>query len=231
LSSTDQDFAAKIAELMSTLDEIKKYKELARSMGDFVLLMMTALVAVLFIYIGFDLYQGLGGQVPQNLIVSGVEVLGAFVIFGAALVVGILWVDRRVSKVRVGEWESSLQKEGTIGAMKIFSSLDWPTVFQDIRYSKLGFVFYSALKVVGYWILAFIIIYLASSFGLYALHAETSFDYAAILSLIIVLVLSRKDIQKRYSQSWALDSLLWELRWFDSEFRGKAGFGEVSSAS
>ena len=113
--------------------------------------------------------------------------------------------------------------------MKILAELDWPNVFQDIRYSKMGFVFYSIMKVVGYWILATIVLFLISIFGLSALHVTPNVISLAILSLIIALTLSRKDLQRRYGQSWALDSLLWELRWFDSEFRGKAG--EIGSAS
>jgi len=229
--TTEQDFSSRISELMTTLDQVKKYKELARSMFDFVLIVLSGLIVVLFVYIGFDLAQGLGWQVPEDLILSGVETLAAFIIFGGAVILGILRVDQRVRKVKVGEWKA-IEKEGTtIETMKLLSTLDWPTVFQDIRYSKIGFVFYSVVKIVAYWILASILIGLGSSFGLYALHVAPNLLLVAIISLIIVLALNRNDLQKRYNQSWALDSLLWELRWFDSEFRGKAEFGEISPAT
>jgi len=227
---TEMDFSSKISELMTTLDQVKKYRELARSMGDFILILLSALVIVLSIYIGFDFYQGLGWQPPQNLVLSGVETLAALVIFGGAFISGILWVDRRVKRVRVDEWKS-LVKEVTIGAMKLLSGLNWPDVFQEIRYSKLGFVFYGVVKIVAYWILASIVIGLASSFILYGFHAILNLVYTALLSLLVVLVLNRNDLQKRYNQSWALESLLWELRWFDSEFRGKAEFGEASATT
>jgi hypothetical protein len=59
LSSPEvEDFSSKITELMSTLDQVKKYKELARSMDDFLLIILSTLIAILFVYIGFDLYQG-----------------------------------------------------------------------------------------------------------------------------------------------------------------------------
>jgi len=215
---------------MNALDQVKKYKELARSMGDFLLIMLSALIAILFLYIGFDLYQGYGGQLPSNVILSGVELLLSVFIFGAGLIVGLLWTDHRVRRVKVGEWKA-LEGQGTLGAMKILSSLDWPNVFQDIRYSKVGFVFYSVLKIAGYWILAFVVVELATGIGLSFLHVQLNIIYVGVLSLIVVLLLSRNDLQRRYNQAWALDSLLWELRWFDSEFRGKTEFGAARATT
>jgi hypothetical protein len=219
----EKDLSTSVAEVMSTLDEVKRYKELAKSLVDFALIIIFSIVVVLFVYIGFDLYQGFGGQFPQNLIISGLESIISLLIIAGGLIAGVLWIGRRTSRVKVGQWKKELEQNSTVGAMKILAGLDWPTVFQDIRYSKLGFVFYSILKVVEYWILTFIILELVSSFGLGALHIIPNFEYGAVLSLIIAVVLSRKDLQRRYNQSWALDSLLWELRWFESEFRRKAG--------
>jgi len=225
IAAETSEVSSRVEELMSTLDQVKKYKELARSMGDFAIIILVSVIGSLFVYIGGDLYLAQGGQLPNGLILSGVESLIAILIFAAGLIAGILWVDRRVKEVKLGEWKQSLS-EGLQGALKIISALDWPSVFQDIRYSKLGFVFYSVLKVFGYWILVSILLVFFDTFlveGL--LHAQLSLAYVGIVSLIIVLVLSRKDLLKRYNDSWALDSLLWELRWFDSEFRAKAEFG------
>jgi hypothetical protein len=225
----EEDLPSKVAEVMSTLDEVKKYKELAKSLVDLALILISSVIATLFVYIGFNLHQASGGQIPQGIILSGVEGIMSLFIVGGAFIVGILWVGRRSSRVKVGEWKKELEQNSTVGAMKILAGLDWPSVFQDIRYSKMGFVFYSILKVIGYWILTLIVLFLISTFGLSALHIMPNVAYVAILSLIIGVALSRKDLQRRYNQSWALDSLLWELRWFDSEFRGKAEFGAKAS--
>jgi uncharacterized membrane protein (DUF485 family) len=219
----EKDLASNVAEVMSTLDEVKRYKELARSLVDFALIIMLSIVVVLFVYIGIDSYQAFGGQFPQDLIISGLESIISLLIVAGGFIAGVLWIGRRTSRVRVGEWKKELEQNSTVGAMKILAGLDWPSVFQDIRYSKLGFVFYSILKVIGYWILTFVILELISSFALGALHIIPNFTNGAVLSLIIAVVVGRKDLQRRYNQSWALDSLLWELRWFESEFRRKAG--------
>ena len=225
----EKDLSSSVAEVMSTLDEVKKYKELARSLVDFALILISSIIAVLFVYIGIDLYQAFGGQFPQNLIISGLEAIISLPIVGGALIAGVLWIGIRTNRVKVGEWKKELEQNSTIGAMKILAALDWPGVFQDIRYSKLGFAFYSILKVIGYWILTFIILELVLSFGLGFLHIMPNLTYDAILSLIIAVAFSSKDLQRRYNQSWALDSLLWELRWFESEFRRKAG--EIGTAA
>ncbi|MFI5419532.1 MAG: hypothetical protein ACHQ1H_01050 [Nitrososphaerales archaeon] len=221
-----EDFSSQISELMTTLDQVKKYKEFARSMGDFTLIILSTIVAILFVYIGFDVYKVLGGQIPANIILSGVEGIIAVVIFGAGFIIATIWVERRVNRVKVGEWKKVIEKDGTAGTMRIVSSLDWPSVFQDIRYSKLGFFFYSALKIVSYWILVSIILLLITGVGLSFLHFNINLAYMEIVSLLLTIALNLKDLQKRYNQAWALDSLLWELRWFDSEFRGKAEFGK-----
>ena len=230
----EADIPERVAELMSTLDQVKKYKELARSLVDFALIMLGAVFSILSVYIGMNFYQAFAGPLSSTinygvggLALSDVQGLSALVIFAGGLFIGIYWIDRRMKNVKVGGWKSK-QNEGVLGSVKILSELDWPTVFQDIRYSKLGFVLYSILKILGYWILAGIIVFFAAGFSLYYLHAYVSSYYVAAISLMLVLVLSRKDLQRRYNQSWALDSLLWELRWFDSEFRRKAEFGQSS---
>jgi hypothetical protein len=227
----EKDLSAKVTEVMSSLDEVKKYKALAKSVGDFALVLISSVVAALFVYIGFGLFQASGGQIPQGVVLSGVESLISLFIVGGAFIFGILWVERITRRVKVGEWKKEIEQNSTLGALKILAGLDWPGVFQDIRYSKIGFVFYSLLEVVGYWILTFIVLFLISVFGLSALHLVPNGVYLAILSLIIAVAVSRKDLQRRYNQSWALDTLLWELRWFDSEFRGKAEFGAASSGT
>jgi hypothetical protein len=88
----------------------------------------------------------------------------------------------------VNKRKSSNNKISTVGAVKILAGLDWPQVFQDIRYSKIGFVFYSILKVIGYWILTFIVLFLFSTFGLSALHIMPNLMYVSVLALIIAEV-------------------------------------------
>ncbi len=55
--------------------------------------------------------------------------------------------------------------------------------------------------------------------GISALHLEVNLYMLAAVSLVLVLVLSRDDLQRRYQQVVSLDTLMWDLRWFSSGFR------------
>ena len=215
---------------MLSLDQVKKYKVLAGGVVDFGIILLIAVIASLFAFIAQDLYQVFIYYDATNL--GYPSVLLAFFFFGGGLVAGLLWVDRKVNKKskNVGkeeeeDWRALINAEGTAGAIKLLSELNWSEVFQNIRYSKLGFVMYGIVKIVGYSIFAFFLLFLFNGFVLDDIfHTMVSVPLLGLISLILVLVLSRRDLQTRYNQSWALDSLLWELRWFESEFR-RAEFG------
>jgi hypothetical protein len=123
-----------------------------------------------------------------------------------------------------GEWKKDLKgDQGVPGALKILSDLDWQSTFKDIQVSKLGFTLYGFLKVIGYWLLFSALIF--AVFGLFVsneINIPPSLDYYAYFSIVvfvIVLAWSWGDLSRRFNQAWSLDTLLWELRWFDSEFR------------
>jgi len=206
---------------MTSLDQVKKYKALASGAVDFVAIMLLSVIAATFVFIGQDLYETYVNYNPNNL--GSPSFLIAAIVFAAGLIAGLLWVDRKVgtaSKSTDEPWKDQIEKEGTAGAIGILSKLDWSEIFDGIRYSKLGFVMYGIVKIIGYWILAFILLLFLDGFILDDfLHELVSLPIIALVSLLLVLILSMRDLQKRYNQSWALDSLLWELRWFESEFR------------
>lgn len=223
---------------MLSLDQVKKYKLLAGGVVDFVIILLIAVIAAIFAYIAQDLYQVYFYYNPNNL--GYPSVLLATVFFAAGLVSGILSVDRKVNKKSIGDqqpqWKALITSEGAAGAIKLLSELEWSEAIQSIRYSKLGFVLYGIVKVVGYSILAFILLGIIDLFVLEdILHTTLNFPLLIFISLILVLFLSRGDLQKRYNQSWVLDSLLWELRWLESEFRKaefrSGDFGEEEGGS
>jgi hypothetical protein len=85
--------------------------------------------------------------------------------------------------------------------------------------SKIGYSIYFAVKVVGYWLFATILLSFPYVIGISALHLEVNLYIPAFLSLVLVLVLNRGDLQRKYQQVVSLDNLMWELRWFSSGFR------------
>jgi hypothetical protein len=225
---------AKVEELMKALDQVKRYRALARLMVDFTIIMLLS-VAVLLTWelavnfyklaTGFYCYYGTPGLYtctasaaigsPFIQLFAGLSLI---VIPAVGLLTGIFWVDRRLKLVKGGEWKDSL-KEGFPGAIKLLQELKWDAIFEDIRVSKIGYALYFAIKVVGYWLLAFVILSFPYELGISFLHLEVNLYILAFLSLVLVLVLSRDDLQRRYQQVLSLDTLMWDLRWFSSGFR------------
>jgi len=78
---------------------------------------------------------------------------------------------------------------------------------------------YFAIKILGYWLLTFVVLVFPYALGVSGLHAEVNFYVLGLVSLVLILVLTRRDLQRRYGQVVLLDTLMWELRWFSNEFR------------
>jgi len=123
-----------------------------------------------------------------------------------------------MSSVKIAEWKSTLD-EGTPGAIKLLQETNWEKIFNDIRFAKLGFALYGAVKILAYWLVATFLFVVLSSFMGNIIHLSFDPISLTVIPLVLVLVLSVKDLRNRYEQVGRLDSLLWELRWFDSEFR------------
>jgi hypothetical protein len=225
---------AKVQELMRALDQVKQYRALSKLMVDFVLIMLASIVLVLAWELGVNFYRlgsgfycyySAGGTYtctpssytgpPFLQFFAGLSVL---LVPTAGLLIGIFYVDRKLKSVKVEEWKASLE-EGFPGAVKLLQELKWDSVLEDIRASKIGYSVYFAIKVAGYWLLSFVVLFFPFGIGSSFLHLEANLYIPALVSLVLVLVLSRRDLQKKYRQVVSLDNLMWELRWFSSGFK------------
>jgi hypothetical protein len=212
----EESLSSKVADFMSALDQIKKYKSLVSSMVDFTLIILGTIV----IGLSYNIVMRL-----HSLMVApdyGSNILGYFLfflIFPAGIAVGVYWVGRKMKSVKVGQWKSKLD-EGAPGAIELLQSVEWEEVFSDIRYAKVGFVLYGIAKTLTSWFLAAVSLFIFNGVVESVFHVSIDYVTILLLSLFVVLVLNRRDLRKRYEQTWRLDWLLWELRWFESEFRG-----------
>lgn len=212
----EQLLSSKISELMNVLDQVKKYKELISSMIDLAIILSATAVAVLAINLSRNYLSVFYGE--NNAL--GTIVLNASIwIIIAGIIAGMLRVSLRVMHVKVGEWKSVLD-EGAPGAIKLLEELKWETIFSDIRSAKLGVYIYGIARFILFWASwAAIFYFLIGVFlGLF-IHLSLTVVAVGFLSLVFALAVSSKDLRRRYQQIGHLDSLLWELRWFESEFR------------
>jgi hypothetical protein len=214
------EFHTRLEELMTSLDQVKKYRALSNSMLDLVLIITGSVIGALFVLLATNLYELFFGTF-SNLAISVPAIFLSGGVFIGGIILGTLMIDHRVSRVKTGDWKDALKEsEGMPEALKLLSTLGWDTIFQDIQIAKIGFLIYGFLKIAGYWLFTFFLLEILNVIILSGIvHALVNSIYLGVLALVIVLAGSWSDLKFRFRQSWSLEGLLWELRWFDNEFR------------
>lgn len=201
---------------MTALDQVKKYRTLVASMTDFVLILLGTVVVALSVNVFMHFFSLFIGTDSLHSIIVTFLYLCTYL---TGVIIAILWVRQKMKSVKVGQWKSTLS-EGAPGAIELLQSLEWERIFSDIRYAKLGFFLYGIAKILTYWGLTFAFLFMLNGGIEVVFHITIDYVIMLLFSLVIVLLLNRNDLRKRYDRMWRLDWLLWELRWFESEFRG-----------
>jgi hypothetical protein len=213
----EEKVVAKVAELMETLDQVKKYGVLARHLKMFTLIVVGSIVICIFLnllisYSGllsaFDEFQRFFVTFPLVLIPT------------AGVVVGILFVRRKIDAVKTGEWKDELS-HGFPSALKILSEIDWDASFDVVSSGRLGYAMYSLVKGAAYGFISFFILGFAFNLITYiVLHRIGALGYASFhFSLLIIFLYLRKDLSRRFNEIREIDKLQWELRRFSRELR------------
>jgi hypothetical protein len=138
----------------------------------------------------------------------------------AGVVVGILFVRRKIDAVKTGEWKDELS-HGFPSALKILSEIDWDASFDVVSSGRLGYAMYSLVKGAAYGFISFFILGFAFNLITYiVLHRIGALGYASFhFSLLIIFLYLRKDLSRRFNEIRAIDKLHWELRRFIYELR------------
>jgi hypothetical protein len=215
---TEENVVAKVTELLETLDHVKKYNALARSFKRFALIVISSIA--IFLALGASLgFLNLAVTLdrPQLFLAS---ILLLFVPI-TGVVAGVLLIRRRVNSIKIGEWKDELS-HGFPSALKILLELDWDETFDEISSGRVGYALYGSLKAVAYFIIAVFAVGLMGNLVTFIiLHKAGLFGgpILGLVSILIVYLLLRNDLSRRYNEIRALDKLLWELRWFSVELR------------
>lgn len=205
-----------MSDFMTALDQVKKYKTIVSTMTDFILIIVGFIFIALSFYIVTRLSLIFFGF---NYLLSTFGAILFTLLFPAGIFIAIYWVRRKIKSVKVGQWKNTL-KEGAPGVIKLIEELEWENIFSDIRSAKLGFFLYGVFRILAYWSLAVVSLWIVSAIVGFVFHMNIDLITILLSSLAVVLILNRSDLGKRYRQIGRLDWLLWELRWFESEFRG-----------
>lgn len=214
---TEETVVAKVAELMETLDQVKKYNALTSSLKKFALIVISAIIV--FLAVGGSIgFLNLVATLDRPQIFLMALLLLLIPIGGVSI--GVYFITKKVNSIRTGEWKEELSN-GFPSALKILTELDWDETFEEISSGRVGYTLYSILKAVAYLvIMTFVVGLVANLVAFTVLHQGLiGPPFSGLIAIILVYLLLRKDLSRRYSQIKALDQLLWELRWFSVELR------------
>jgi hypothetical protein len=215
---TEENVVAKVAELMETLDHVKKYNALARAFKRFAVIVVGSIAV--FLAIGASLgFLNLAVTLDRPQIFLSSVLLLLVPITG--ITAGVLFIRRRVNSIKTGEWKDELSN-GFPSALKILLEMDWDETFNEISAGRVGYALYGLLKTAAYWIITVFAVGLLGNLLIFIILHEASLFGGFIwglISLLIVYLILRNDLSRRYNEIIALDKLLWELRWFSLELR------------
>ncbi len=215
---TEATVVTKVAELLDTLDQVKKYNILSHSLKKFALIVVSSIV--IFLAVGASIgFLNLVATLERPQIVLFALLLLLIPIGGVTA--GVFYIRRKINSIKSGEWKEELDN-GFPSALKLLMELDWDKTFDEISFGRVGYTVYTLLKVGAYLVVTFFAISLVSNLVSFLFFHEVGLlgpFLVALISLLVVYVLLRKDFSRRYHQIRALDKLLWELRWFSVELR------------
>jgi hypothetical protein len=215
---SEESVVSKVSELMETLDQLKRYNVLARSLKKFALIVIGSIavflvVAGLFTILRFEYSLTRPVSFVYGFIVLLIPLIGVGV--------GVNYVKKQVNQTKTGAWKTKLS-EGFPAALEVILELDWEKTLDEIYAGRLSHMLYVLLKTGAYWIVtAFGLKLVANIATLYFFYTiiPISSLVTGLSALIIVLLVVGKDILRRCKEINSLDMLLLELRWFSLELR------------
>lgn len=216
-SMTEENVVKKVAELMETIDEIKKYNVLDRYLKKFTIIVIGSIAICIAVNLSISFF---------GLLSSFNEFERFFLNFPIVLiptvgvVVGILFVKRKMNEVKTGEWKKELSK-GFPSALKLLSEIDWDASFDVVSSGRLGYALYSLVKGAAYGFIFFFIIGFLLNLTTYIfLHRTGALGYASFhFSFLAIIIYLKHDLSKRFNEIREIEKLQWELRRLSHELR------------
>ncbi len=216
----EESAVAKVGELMSALDQVKRYKALSKGLKQFAVLLGCTIIAYLLIRVLISILALENSVLNQPSIFFALSLISLLVVLGG-LVGGALLVRRKVNSVAVGAWREDLS-QGVPGALRILSEINWEATFDEISVGRISQLLYGILKSIAYMVILFFALESFSSILLIHFLGVRIFFVGvlwAFVSVSAVLALQSGDLLRRYKEGRSLDFLLYELRWFSNEYR------------
>ena len=219
---TEEKVASKVAELMETIDQIKKYKAVTKSLKKFGVIVGGSVTVFFAILTIFELLEF---DHILNTTWFFIVAFLALLIPIAGLLGGMFFMRKQINSVKEGEWRLEISK-GFSSSLKLLVDMNWDRTLQDISNGRLGYSIYGLIKV-GTYIIVSVSAFELFWNGLTLIILQSIVSAGAIFwglfGVLLVIAVLANDLMKRYRELRALDTLVWELRWFSFEF-GRAEF-------
>jgi hypothetical protein len=218
-SMTEEAIVAKVTELMVTLDEIKKYNELAKHFKMVSLIIIVSILGLVFTRILLPFTNILSAFDPaQSFLLTFLSIL--FPVGGVT--VSAIFIIRKIKSVKTGEWQKELSK-GFPSALKILSEINWDNSLISVSSGGINYAMYGLIKGAAYWVISYFAVGYAFNLTTYLILHQTAVLGGSSLwvSLLIAFAYLRSDLTKRFNEIRAIDKLYWELRRFNVELRDK----------
>jgi hypothetical protein len=219
---TEDKVTTKITELMQTLDQVKKYKAIAKFLPKFALIIGSTLGVFFALLTLFEILE------LEHLLNTTMFLVVAFLsllIPIGGLLSGMYLMRKKIMNITEGQWKTEIPK-GFASTLKILLDMDWDRTFDDISDGRLGYAVYGLIKAGTYLVVivsAFELLWNGLTLILMQQILMAGSIFWGLIGVLIVVVLLGKDLLRRYQELRALDMLVWELRWFSLEF-GRAEF-------
>jgi hypothetical protein len=216
-SITEENVVKKVAELMETLDEIKKYNVLNRYLKMFTIIVVGSIAICILVNLSISFFGLLSAFNEFERFFLNFPIV---LIPTVGVVVGTLFVKRKINAVKTGEWKKELSK-GFPSALKLLSETDWETSFDVVSSGRFGYAMYSLVKGAAYgFIFFFIIGFVLNLITYVVLHRIGALGYASFhFSFLAIIIYLKHDLSERFSEIRAIDKLQWDLRRFSDELR------------
>lgn len=216
-SLLEENITTKVAELMETLDEVKKFYVLERYFNKFASIVIGSIVVLIIansLLPHTNLLDPFDG--PQRFLLTFLLVLIPI----SGITIGVFFIRRKIHAVKTGEWKEDLS-HGFSSALKVLSEMNRESSFNALSSGGLSYAMYGLVKGAAYWIITYFALGFAFNIATYiVLHQTAVLGGASLwISLLVAFAYMKKDLSKRFNDIRAIDKLQWELRGFSYELR------------
>ena len=219
MTTEEELVVSKTRDLMRAIDRARRYRLRVAAAVNLTTTILAVGVVCLGLYLLLAYMYYAYGFGPGS---GSATILGVLVLAAVGIAWGVVRAEKKVRMARGGDWQADLE-EGFPGALKLLTGLDWVSAVNDTRIARVGSVLYGFMRIVAIALLLSVLIAIAAvatdlllALNLYFKTLLWPYWFIPAVALVLAAAASEGDMKRRFRESSALDSLVWELRVFST---------------